>query len=380
MGIGRLLATHNLRTGGPSLNIFAKPASILIAFCLHASALPAFGAQGAKPRVLILTTGGTIAGQADPRSAIGYNAGALGAQQLIAAAPGIDKLAQVTSEKVAAIASQNMTDEVLFALARRIGELFAKNEAEGVVITHGTDTMEETAFFLDLVLPRGRPVVLVGSMRPATALGADGPANLYNAVEIAASPEACDRGVLITLNNTIHSARGAQKTHTTSLETLRSPNWGPLGYVNAAGVRFNGAPPAAVEHVTYKLPASHPLPRVEIIYAHEEMDGLAITDALARGARGLVLAGLGDGNASSAVMEALHQAAQRGIVVVRSSHVGSGFVERNVENDDDTLGFVASLDLSPQKARMLVRVLIANGVTEPEAVQRAFESSGVGVR
>ncbi len=357
-----------------------KLAGLLAAFYLLTAAVAAAqtAPQGtmAKPRVAILTTGGTIAGQADPRSVLGYNAGKLGAQQLIAAAPGIESLAELSSEKVASIGSQNMTDEVLLALARRISEIFSRDEADGVVVTHGTDSMEETALFLDLVLPHDRPVVLVGSMRPSTALSADGPSNLYSAVQVATSPSARGRGVLVVLNNEIHGPRGVQKISTSTLNAFGSPSSGPVGHVDPANVRFV-ASVAPSSGRPYALPPSAQLPRVDIVYGYAQGDDFAVTAAVEKGARGIVLAGMGDGNAPAAVIEALRKAAARGIVVVRSTRVGSGFVERNVENDDDALGFVASLDLNPQKARVLTRLLIANGITTPAQVQKAFAA---GVR
>ena len=324
-----------------------------------------------KPRVVILTTGGTIAGQANARSEIGYTSAQVDGSQLILGVPGIDTLAQISSERIASIGSQDMTDAIWLTLAARISTLFANNEADGVVVTHGTDTVEETAFFLDLVLAPGKPVVLVGAMRPSTAIGADGPANLYDAVKVAASPSAHDRGVLVVMYGTIHAARDAQKIHTTALEAIRSPNFGPVGYVNAASVRFSTlAPPSRSK--LYSPGSTPPLPRVDIIYAHAQMDGAMIDDAVKRGARGLVLAGAGEGNCSQPAAEALQRAVARGIVVVRASRTGAGFVNRNVEVDDDKLGFVASLDLNPQKARILAQLLIANHITDAAAVQRAF--------
>jgi L-asparaginase len=248
-------------------------------------------ANGATPRIVILTTGGTIAGRSDERSELGYNSAQLDPSQLIQSVPGINLLARVSSERIASIGSQDMSDSVWLALAARITELFAQNAADGVVITHGTDTMEETAFFLDLVLARGKPVVLVGAMRPSSAISADGPANLYDAVKVAASSSARDRGVLVVMNGSIHSARDVEKTDTAALETFRSPNFGPVGYVNAAAVRFSV--PAPPPRAPLYSPGSAPLPRVDIIYAHADMDGAMIDDAAQRGARGLVLAGVG---------------------------------------------------------------------------------------
>ncbi len=166
------------------------------------------------PRITILATGGTIAGKANSNSAVGYTSGQASAKDLIDAVPGIEKLATLTAEQIANIGSQDMNDEVWIALAKRINELFAKGEADAVVITHGTDTMEETAFFLDLVVASDKPVVLVGSMRPSTAVSADGPANLYAGVKVAASNEAKGRGALIVLNDTIREDSGTPRRPT----------------------------------------------------------------------------------------------------------------------------------------------------------------------
>ena len=324
------------------------------------------------PRVFVLATGGTIAGQASNRTAIGYDAGKVSGAALVAAVPSLDRVATISAEQIASIGSQDMNDQVWSDLARRVQAIFAANEADGVVITHGTDTMEETAFFLSQVVRSDRPVVLVGAMRPSTATSADGPANLYEAVSVAASPLARGHGVMVVLNDTIHSARRVTKTHTTSVETFVSQNGGPLGYVDAASIRFVDPPPPPSPRPAYALPSAPPLPRVEIIYAHANMDATAIEAAVAGGAKGLVLAGVGDGNGSQAAIAALAAAARRGIVVVRSSRTGAGFVNRNVEVNDDQLGLVASLDLNPQKSRVLCQLLIANGVSDPGAVQQAF--------
>ncbi len=332
------------------------------------------GSSGALPRVAVLATGGTIAGQADARAANAYNAGAVSAQQLVQAVPGIEKVATLATEQVASIGSQDMNDKVWFALAKRIQQIFDRNEADAVVITHGTDTLEETAFFLDNVLRTDKPVVIVGSMRPSTATSADGPSNLYEAVEVAADPHARGRGVMIVLNDTIQAARWSTKTNTTEVQTFESPNAGPIGYVDPASVRFL-TPPFTRTGAKYALPSGDQLPRVDIVYSHSNMDGVQIDNAVANGAKGIVLAGVGDGNTSKDALAALTRAAQKGVVVVRSSRVGSGFVNRNVEVNDDKNGFVVSLDLNPQKARILTQLLIANGITSPAQVQQAFAAT-----
>ena len=226
------------------------------------------------------------------QAAIGYDAGKVSGAALVAAVPGLDKLATISAEQISSIGSQDMNDTVWFTLAHRISDIFANNEADGVVITHGTDTMEETAFFLSEVLNSAKPVVLVGSMRPSTAVSADGPANLYEAVEVAASPQAAGRGVMVVLNDTILAPRSVQKSNTTSVQTFIAPNAGPIGYVDPSSIRFLTKTVSGNAPQPYALPAAAPLPRVDIIYAHANMDAALIEDAVKGGAKGLVLAGV----------------------------------------------------------------------------------------
>jgi L-asparaginase len=358
-------------------------AMITLALSSSAINVAAHAAEAAKdapaatnlPRILVLATGGTIAGQADPRATGAYKSGQITGEQLVQSVPGLDRLAKLSAEQISSIGSQDMNDKVWFALAHRIQQALDKDEADGVVVTHGTDTLEETAFFLDNVLKGDKPVVIVGSMRPATAVSADGPGNLYEAVQVAADPRSRGRGVMAVLDDKIEGARSVTKTNTTSLETFNSPNGGPIGYVDSAGgIRFM-AQASGLKRTTYELPADEPLPRVEIIYAHANMDAVPIEDALSHGAKGIVLAGVGDGNTSKTALDALEQAAKKGILVVRSTRVRSGFVTRNVEVDDDKNGFVVSEDLNPQKARVLAQLLIANGVTAPAKLQQAFTAT-----
>lgn len=329
-------------------------------------------APHALPRVLVLATGGTISGKADKRSAIGYDAGGVTGQDLIDSVPGIEKLATLSVEQIANIGSQNMHDAVWFALAHRIQKAFDTHEADAVVITHGTDTMEETAFFLQHVIKSSHPVVLTGSMRPSTAISADGTANMYEAVKVATAPQAQGRGVMVVLNDTIHAARWVSKTNTTDLQTFQSVNAGPVGYVDPASVRFLAPAPQGSPLVFDLTQLKDTLPRVEIVYGHSNMDARQIDNAVHDGAQGIVLAGIGDGNASTDAIAGLDRAVAKGVVVVRSSRVGSGLVNRNVEVSDDQHGYVASYDLNPQKARILLQLLLANGTKSTTAIQAAF--------
>jgi len=266
-----------------------------------------------------------------------------------------------------------MNDAVWFKLARRANQLLASPDVSGIVVTHGTDTLEETGYFLDLVLKSDKPVVLVGSMRPATSTSPDGPLNLYNAAAVAADPSAKGLGVLVVANDDLHAARYIQKTNTTDVQTFISPNRGQLGEAYYGKMRYYGAP--TNRHTTkseFSLDGLDALPRVDIVYPHEGVDGTMVKAAVAEGAKGIVLAGVGDGNATKDMIDALADAAKKGVVVVRSSRVGSGIVRRNIELNDDTLGFVAAMDLNPQKARVLLRMALTK-TKDVKTIQRYFE-------
>ena len=309
----------------------------------------------ALPCIRLLATGGTIAGAQVSAAARGYKAGAFSTAALIAAVPQLADLAQIEVEAVAAIGSQDMDDATWLRLAARTQAALDSPEIAGVVITHGTDTMEETAFFLNLVLRTEKPVVLVGAMRPATAISADGPMNLYNAVAVAADPAAARRGVLVVANDEIHFAREVSKTNTTQLGTFRTTPRGLAGLVNAGRLHLY-APPVRRHTFGSAFAVSERtiLPRVEIIYAHAGMGRALIDASVKAGARGLVIAGVGDGNLGAIALAAAAEAVQAGIAVVRSSRTGGGVVERAIEIDDDTLGFIAADELNPQKARVLL--------------------------
>ncbi len=341
-----------------------------------AMAAPQAAAPVAAPalaRVVILATGGPIAGAQPKEGEPGYKSGSLSIASLVAAAPGLDKLATIKGEQIASIGSQDMNDFVWFKLARRANELLATPDVDGIVVTHGTDTAEETGYFLDLVLKSDKPVVLVGSMRPATSLSADGPLNLYNAVAVAADKTSRGRGALIVLNDEIHAARDVQKTNSTSLQTFVSVNRGKLGEVYYGKVVwYNSRTPLHTTNSQFSLDGLGEMPRVDIVYSTENADGVLVRAAVAAGTKGIVLAGVGDGNATKDVIDALAAAAKQGVVVVRSTRTGSGIVRRNIELNDDALGFVAALELNPQKARVLLRMALTK-THDVKEIQRYFE-------
>ena len=325
-----------------------------------------------KPNIVIFATGGTIAGSAESQTQAGYDSGQVGVEVLINAVPQLEEIADVTGEQIANVGSQNMNDEVWLKLAKRINELAKSPDVDGMVITHGTDTMEETAYFLNLVVKTDKPVVLTGSMRPSTALSADGPLNIFNAVAVAADPDARGRGVLVVANDSIHGGRAIIKSNTTHVETFLSPKRGLIGLVQYGKTLYFRDPYAV--HTTqsvFSVEGVDTLPRVDIIYIYEDVPGDLIEAAVKAGAKGIVTAGVGNGNMTDSALQALALAATKGVVCVRSSRVPTGFVGRNVEVDDDEIGLVASYEHNPQKARVLLRLALSK-TTDPVKIQEYF--------
>ncbi|HKE93328.1 MAG TPA: type II asparaginase [Povalibacter sp.] len=324
-----------------------------------------------QPRVVILATGGTIAGAAATGTQSGYTSGAVTIDSMLTAVPGIQKLATIKGEQVANVGSQDMSFDILLKVAKRINEL-SRGDVDGFVITHGTDTMEESAYFLNLVVKTDKPVVMVGSMRPATAVSADGPLNLYNAVAVAADPRAKGRGVLVVMNDQIHAAHSLTKMSTTEVETFMSPLRGLVGMSSYGKNDYYNTP--AWKHTTqteFDIAKVTQLPRVDIVPVYVDLTADLIDAAVARGAKGIVIAGVGNGNMSKAALDAAAKAAKQGVVVVRSSRVPTGSVGRNVEVDDDKLGFIASDELNPQKARVLLALALLKPRSAAE-IQRLY--------
>jgi len=350
------------------MRIRIHPAWLVVALGVSnlASAPPA-----KLPNIRILATGGTIAGAQKSQEDAGYKAGSFSVENLIAGVPALKSLANLTGEQVCNIGSQDMNDAIWLQLADRLQAALDDPSVDGVVITHGTDTMEETSYFLSLVTKSEKPVVLTGAMRPATAISADGPMNLFNAVAVAADPASRDRGVLILMNDEIFAARDAQKMNTTRPDAFQAPNRGSIGIANTGQVTFVDDPPAPGAQGVFSVAGLTALPKVDIIYAYANMDVGLIDAAVKGGCQGLVLAGVGDGNASRPALAALSRAAHQGIAVVRSSRVGSGIVARDMEIDDDKLGFIAAQELSPQKARILLMLGLTK-TKDPAKLQEYF--------
>jgi L-asparaginase len=278
---------------------------------------------------------------------------------MLSAVPGIKDLANVKGVQISNVGSQDMSFEIMLTLAKRINELAARDDVDGIVVTHGTDTMEETAFFLNLTVKTDKPVVMVGSMRPSTAVSADGPLNLYNGVGVAVDPNARGRGVLVVMNDWIHAAHSLTKTSTTAIQTFMSPLRGVVGVASYGKNDFYNTP--HWKHTTsseFDITNVTKLPRVDVVFACADMPPDLIDASVANGAKGIVIAGVGNGNMNKGSLDAAARAVKKGVVVVRSTRVATGTVGRNVEVNDDELGFVASDELNPQKSRILLSLAL----------------------
>lgn len=341
------------------------------------------------PRVYILATGGTIAGSGSSATKSNYSAGQVAIGTLLDAVPAVNDVAYIEGEQVVNIGSQDMGDDVWLLLAKRVNELLASNEVNGIVITHGTDTMEETAFFLSLVTNSDKPVVLVGAMRPSTAISADGPLNLYNAVVTAASPASMARGVLVCMNGKVYGAADVTKTNTTSVETFQSPNSGALGYIHNGEVFYYHSPERFgrkfLDHVHegtlydelrtpyFNVKGLKSLPKVGIAYGYSNVEGDVVDMMIEKGYKGIVYAGVGNGNIHRNVFPELEKAREKGIIVVRSSRVPAGATTLDAEVDDNKYRFVASWGLNPQKARILLMLALTK-THDWKAIQKYFNN------
>lgn len=332
------------------------------------------GPAEAARRVSILATGGTIAGSAETQTQAGYTSGQVGVETLLAAVPQLEDLAEVSGEQIANVGSQDMSDAIWLQLAGRVNELARSEDVDGIVITHGTDTLEETAYFLNLVVVTDKPVVMTAAMRPSTALSADGPLNIFNAVAVAADERAAGRGVLVVANDDIHGARSVTKSSTTDVQTFLSPEYGLIG-TSLYGVNryFRGPFRSHTSSSDFSVDGLEELPRVDVLYMNAGFSADLIDAAVANGARGLVIAGVGNGNMTAAAQAAVRRAVQEGVAVVRSSRVPSGVTGRNVEANDDELGTVASGALNPAKARVLLKLALL-ATSDAGEIQALFDS------
>lgn len=326
----------------------------------------------AKPNITILATGGTIAGSGATAVSSSYTAGAVTVDKLLAAVPSINEMARIKGEQISSIGSQEMNNHVWLKLSKRVNALLADPKVDGVVITHGTDTMEETAYFLTLTVKSDKPVVLVGAMRSGTSMSADGPLNLHNAVSVVTNKESKGKGVLVVMNDEIHSAREVTKSNTSSVNTFTSPNAGKIGTVYYGNVEFFMQP--LRKHTLsseFDVSGLEDLPRVDILFGHPHGTKDLVEAVVKAGTKGIVYAGMGNGNPFPSTQDALGDAVKKGVIVARSSRTGSGSTVQEGEVDDAKYGFIATTSLSPQKARVLLMLGLTK-TTDKEALQNLF--------
>lgn len=328
----------------------------------------------AKNNVVVVATGGTIAGAgASSTNSATYTAAKVPVEGLLQAVPQIQDLANVSGVQALQIASESITDKELIQIARQINDLVKKPDVHGVVITHGTDTLEETAFFLSLVIKTDKPIVVVGSMRPPSALSADGPLNLYSAVALASNPSSKGKGVMVMMNDSIFAARDVSKSINIHTNAFQS-QWGALGMVveakpywfRSVTKRYNQNSEFNIENIK-----GDQLPLVQIVYASTNLGPEAYQAYAKAGAKAIIHAGTGNGSVAKAVVPTLQQLQSQGVQIIRSSRVGAGFVLRNAEQPDDQYGWVVAHDLNPQKARILAAVALTKTKNAQE-LQRMF--------
>ena len=325
-----------------------------------------------KPNIVLIGTGGTIAGRgASVVNTSAYDCSVLAIDDILADLPVAASIANLRCEQLLQMGSENFGNEQLLLLGKRISALLKQDDVDGVVVTHGTDTIDETAYFLHLTLKSPKPVVVVGAMRPPSALSSDGPLNLYNAIRVAGSANSRGKGTLVVANDEIHTARDVVKANTFKLEAFRSP-YGPLGYI------VEGRP------IYYRLPARRHtvetewnidkldgLPEVGILYAHGGISTASIAAMLESGVRAIVYAATGNGNVASRMVQALTEARGRGVHIIRASRTGSGVVVRNGAQPDDRYDWLAVDDQVPHKARILVMLALTHE-TRTQKLQDMF--------
>ncbi|MFT3777873.1 MAG: asparaginase [Ottowia sp.] len=314
-------------------------------------------ADSPRPRIALLATGGTIAGAGTGEGAA-YRAAVAPVGELIAAVPGLARLADLHAEQLMQIDSADFTDSHLLQLARRVAALCARDDVDGVVVTHGTDTLEESAYFLHLTVPSRKPVVLTGAMRPATALAADGPVNLLHAVAVAAHPSSAGRGVLVVMNEEIHSARDVAKVHTLRLDAFASPHGALGGVVEGAPRWWRALARPHTADSAFDIGRIDALPLVGLVASHGNLRREPYDAWVAAGARAIVHAGFGGGTVPAYLRDAFIGLRARGVLLVRASRVGAGPVIRNATFDDDGCGSVAADDQNAPRARLLAALAL----------------------
>jgi L-asparaginase type II len=341
------------------------------------SSAVAADAGSAVPRVYVIGTGGSISCVGDSRTdLIDYNHADrhLSIDEMVARIPEVSRVADIRVEQFLNVYGGDVSTSKWLELSRRINKILLADPATaGVVVTHGTSTLEETAYFLNLTVKSMKPVVVTGAMRPPTAMSADADMNLYDAIRVAAHPESAGKGVLVVLNNQIHAARDVMKTSTSRLETFKSTELGFLGYADSDGrvVFYRSATRLHTTATEFDPEIIKQLARVDIAYAYSGVDGVAIEAFVKAGCTGLVGAGLGSGSAPRAFHDALEAARKRGVVVVIASQSFNGRVmaKRAFKERD----FIVADNLSPKKVRILLMLGLMSS-HRPEEIQRMLSS------
>lgn len=318
--------------------------------------------------VIVIGTGGTIAGAASSSVSSTYQAAALNIDTLVARIPELSRFEQIKSVNLFNIDSSDISISHWLTIAKEANNYLKLPSTKGIVITHGTDTLEETAFFLNLVIKSHKPVVLVGSMRPSTALSSDGPINLFNAISVAHSEKAIGQGVLVVMNDTIFDARDVTKSHTIKTDSFRSPNTGPIGTVHCGEVEFtHKVMRKNTLDTPFDISTLETLPTVEVVYECAASSGDVLKAVIQKNPQGIVIAGTGDGNIPEKDKALMRYARQKGIQIIRSSRTGSGAVTYDsVDKLDTEIGLIAGDNLTPQKARILLMLSLTQTQNEKE--------------
>jgi L-asparaginase len=325
-----------------------------------------------RPRVALLALGGTIASSGQSGAQLQDYQVDTKIVEMLANVPLMNDLADFECEQISNIASHQIDDRVLVPLARRVQDLCDRSDIDAVVITHGTDTLEETAYFLHLAVQTEKPIVLVGAMRPATTMSADGPLNLFHATAVAIDPQSRAQGVLVVMNDRIASARHVTKGHANGVEAFVPTEFGYLGLVSGTTVRFQNK---LTTHHTQgsefaRLGSLEALPAVDIIYDHQGAGVHHFSASVQAGIRGIVLAATGQGSLSPQAEAGVKLARAQGLSVVRASRVWQGWVRPGAK--DSAYGLVAAQTLNPAKARILLRLALSK-TEDPDALQQYFD-------
>lgn len=325
--------------------------------------------------IYIIGTGGTISGSGESKTQAKYSSAKINIEEIIKEIPNIVNIANISAEQLFQEASQDFENEHWLKLANKVNELLAKRSVDGVVITHGTDTMEETAYFLNLVIRSKKPIIITGSMRPSTALSADGPLNLFNAVALASDKKSSGKGVLVLMNDKIFSARDARKAHTTNVDAFVADNFAPIGqtYFGKTDIYYYPAKKHTYRSEFKLKDFQKNTAKVDIIYIYTNFDHTIIDNLIALDTKAIIVAGVGDGNVSLETLEKLKVASEKGILIVRSSRLNGGKIIKNVEINDNEFGFVVANNLSPQKARILAMLALSK-TNKIKRIQEIFDS------